>query len=137
MVRPFRRNGSKHYGTGSSRKRLDYARRQSCDTAIAGFALSVEQVARHHPQGGSEVAEAGDGRGHEDRAEGASFDSSDGSGGSHDRCLSAPHTAAAGRLPLCSPAVDPSPDVIRLSMLPATAWYLASTTSSSSGYGGF
>jgi hypothetical protein len=42
MVRSFRWNGRKHYGTGTSRERHDHARRQSSNTAIASFALGTE-----------------------------------------------------------------------------------------------
>ena len=51
MVRSFLRNGRKHYGTSSSRERRDHARRQSCNTAIAGFARAAEQGTGHqHPK---------------------------------------------------------------------------------------
>ena len=44
MVRSFRRNGRKHYGTSSSRERHDHARRQSSNTAIASFARAAGRV---------------------------------------------------------------------------------------------
>lgn len=42
MVRSFRWNGRKHYGTGTSRERHDHARRPSSNTAIASFARDAE-----------------------------------------------------------------------------------------------
>ena len=67
---------------------LARARRQSCNTAIrwlasvclqtlrsASFARGTEQRTGHQPQDGREVAQACDGRGYEDRAEGAAVDS--------------------------------------------------------------
>jgi len=42
MVRSFRWNGRKPYGTSSSWERHDHARRQSSNTAIASFALGAE-----------------------------------------------------------------------------------------------
>ena len=44
MVRSFRWNGRKPYGTGTSRERHDHARRPSSDTAIASFARDAEPV---------------------------------------------------------------------------------------------
>ena len=67
MVRSFRRDGRKHYGTGTSWERHDHARRPSSNTAIASFARDAEPGTGHQPQGGGEVAEASDGRGSEDR----------------------------------------------------------------------
>ena len=43
MVRSFRRNGRKHFGTGSSWERHDHARRQSCNTASQA---SLAQLSR-------------------------------------------------------------------------------------------
>ena len=70
MVGSFLRNGRKHYGTSSSRERHDHARRQSSNTAIASFAHAAEPGTRHQPEDGGEVAQARDGRGYEDRADG-------------------------------------------------------------------
>ncbi len=53
MVRSFRRNGRKHYGTSSSRQRHDHARSPSSNTAIASFARGAEQGTRHQPQDGA------------------------------------------------------------------------------------
>ena len=61
------------YGTGTSRLRHDYARRQSSNTAIASFDRGVEPGAWDQPEDGSEVAEATVGRRQEDWTEGASL----------------------------------------------------------------
>lgn len=53
MVRSFRWNGRKPYGTGSSRERHDHARRASSNTAIASFARDVEPRAGDQPQDGA------------------------------------------------------------------------------------
>jgi hypothetical protein len=45
---------------------------------IAGFARASEPGARHQSQDGGEVAEAGDGRGHEDRPDGTAVHRADG-----------------------------------------------------------
>jgi len=95
-----------HYGTSSSRERHDNARRQSSNTAIASFARAAEPGTGHQPQDGCEVAQACDGRGYENRADGAALNGADGSREGDGRCVPAPHAAAAGRLPLCP--VQPS-----------------------------
>ncbi len=56
------------YGTSSSRKRHDHARRPSGNTAIASFARATEQGVGYQPQDRCEVAQACDGRGYEDGA---------------------------------------------------------------------
>jgi hypothetical protein len=71
MVRSFRRNGRKPYGTSSSRERHDHARRPSSNTAIASFARDAEPGAGDQLKDGTQVAGAGDGRGLEYRAQGA------------------------------------------------------------------
>ncbi len=124
MVRSFRMDGRKHYGTSSSRLRHDHVRRQSCNTAIAGFALAAERRVGDQSQDGRQVAEAGDGRGFEDRPEGAALDGSDRGRGGDDRRLSTAHAAAAGRLPLRSAALDPAPDALGATSVPAAAWHL-------------
>ena len=58
--------------TGSSP--LTRARRQSCNTAIASFALADKPRTRHQPEDGSEVANARNGRGYEDLADGTALD---------------------------------------------------------------
>ena len=50
MVRSFRLNGRKPYGTGTSRERHDHARRQSSNTAIAGFALALSRELGINPK---------------------------------------------------------------------------------------
>lgn len=73
MVRFFRWNGRKPHGTGTSRERHDHARRPSSNTAIASFARGAEPGTGDQSQDGGKVAQAGDSRGSEDRAEGPSF----------------------------------------------------------------
>lgn len=121
MVRSFRWNGRKHYGTSSSRERhvpltgrafvkcpRGDARRQSSNTAIASFARAAEPGTGHQPQDGCEVAQACDGRGYENRADGAALNSADGSRGGDGRRFPAPHAAAAGRRCACLYALQPS-----------------------------
>jgi hypothetical protein len=57
-----------------SRARHDYARRQSCTTAIASFARAVEPGTGHQPEDRRKVAQAGNNRGYEDESEAAAFD---------------------------------------------------------------
>ncbi|MFT7106905.1 MAG: hypothetical protein ACJAVT_001427 [Yoonia sp.] len=72
------------------------ARRQSCNTAIANFDLAAEQGVGHQSQDCLEVAQACDGGGFEDRAEGAALNSSHRSGGGNDRRIPAAHAPATG-----------------------------------------
>ena len=118
MVRSFRWNGRKPYVTGSSWVRHDHARRQSSNTAIASFALDAEPGAWDQPKDGGEMAEAGDGRGSEDRAEGPSFNDLVRSGGGDGSGVPAPHIAASRRLPLRLAAVDPAVDALSSASLP-------------------
>jgi len=127
MVRSFRRNGRKPYGTSSSRERHDHARRQSCDTAIASFARAAEPGAWHQPQNRLEVAQARDRRGSQDRTEGTSLHGPDRGGGGGGRRVSASHAAAAGRLPLCPSTLDPASDALGAASMPAAAWHLPVT----------
>ena len=50
MVRSFRWNGRKPYGTSTSWERHDHARRQSSNTAIVRFARGVKPGAGDHPK---------------------------------------------------------------------------------------
>ncbi len=125
MVRSFRRIGRKHYGTGSSRQRHDHARRQSSNTAIASFARAAEPGARYQSEDRGEVAQAGDGRGYEDRADRAAFHRADRGRGGDGRRIPAAHVAAIGRLPLCPAVVDPAPDAVSASPMPTASWHLA------------
>jgi len=125
MVRSFLRNGRKHYGTGSSRERHDHVRRQSSNTAIASFARAAEPGARDQSEDGGEVAQAGDGRGYEDRANGTAVHRAGRSRGSDDRGISSPHAAAFGRLPLRSTAINPAPDPFSVAPVLAAARHLA------------
>ena len=65
MMRSFLRNGSKHYGTSSSRERHDHVRLQTRNKAIASFARKVEPIAGDEPDDGREVAQTRDSRGHD------------------------------------------------------------------------
>ena len=125
MVRSFRRNGRMPYGTSSSRQRHDYARHPSSNTAIGSFNRGAEPRAGHQPQDRGEVAKASDSRGHEDRAEGASFNGADRGGRSNGRGVQAPHAAATGRLPLCAAAVSTASDTLGLAPLPTAQWDIA------------
>ncbi len=88
MVRSFRRNGRKPYGTGTSWVRHGHARRLSSNTAIASLARDAEPGTGDQTEDGGEVAEQGDGRGSEDQAEGPSFyDLDRGRGGNRDNLL--------------------------------------------------
>ena len=91
--------------TGAPRPRTR-SEQQYSDRKCSLTALSREFGI--NPKNGGEMAEAGDGRGPEDLAEGPSFHDPDRSrrGGGHR--IPAAHIAAAGRLPLCATAVDPS-----------------------------
>lgn len=77
--------------------RHDHARRQSSNTAIASFARAVEPGTRHQPEDGGEVAQAGDGRGHEDRAFGIEV----------------------------AAVIDPASDAVSASPMPTASWHLA------------
>lgn len=90
-------------GQVPSRERHDHVRRQSSNTAIASFARAAEPGARDQSEDGGEVAQAGDGRGYEDRANGTAVHRAGRSRGSDDRGISSPH--AFGRLPY---ALQPS-----------------------------
>ena len=92
---------------------------------IASFARAVEPGTRHQSEDGGEVAEAGDGRGHEDRAVGTAVHRADGARGGDGRCLPAAHAPAVGRLPLCSKALDPARDAVGFAQVPAAARHLA------------
>ena len=81
-------------GHSSSLERDDHARRQSCNTAIASFARAAEPGTGHQPQDGGEVAQAGDSRGHEDRAEGTAVDRPDRVRRGAGRSVPAPYAAA-------------------------------------------
>src|SRR5574343_2070849 len=96
MVRSFRRNGRKQHGTSSSREPHDHARRQSSNTAIASFARAIEPGARHQPEDGSKVAQAGGGRGHEDWAFGTEVHGPVRGRGSDGRSIPKAHAAASG-----------------------------------------
>jgi hypothetical protein len=56
MVRSFRWNGRKPYGTGTSLERHDHARRQSSNTATVSFALDAKPGVWDQPEDGCEVA---------------------------------------------------------------------------------
>ena len=75
-------------------------------------ARGAEQGVRDQPQDGREVAQAGDGRGPEDWAEGTALIRADrgrrGDGGG----VPAAHALASGRLPLCPAADHPAPDAL-------------------------
>ena len=72
--------------------------RQSLFTAMRGasFARAVEPGTRHQPEDGGEVAQAGDGRGHEDRAFGTEVHGPVRGRGSDGRSIPKAHAAAAG-----------------------------------------
>ncbi|PYF06288.1 hypothetical protein C8J30_1302 [Rhodobacter viridis] len=123
MVRSFRKNGRKHFGTSSSWQRHDRASAappvqarwrghavraaimracppsvQGLARMIASFARAAEPGARHQSEDGGEVAQARDGRGHEDRADGTAVHRAD-RGRRGDGChIPAAHIAATGRL---------------------------------------
>ena len=68
---------------------------------------SLAQLSRElgQPQDGGKVAQARDGRGHEDRADGTAVDGADRGRGGDDRRVPAPYASTAGRLPY---ALQPS-----------------------------
>ncbi len=117
--------GRKHYGTGSSRERHDHAGGQSSNTPIASFARTVEPGARHQSEDSGEVAQAGDGRGYEDRADRAAVHRAD-RGRRGDGCrIPAAHASAFGRLPKCPAVADPASGSIIASPMPTASWHLA------------
>jgi hypothetical protein len=71
-------------------------------------ARAAEPGAGHQPQDGCEVAQARDGRGYEDRADGTALDCADRGRGGDGRGILAAHTPAAGRLSLCPATLDPA-----------------------------
>ena len=75
---------------------------------IARFARDAEPRAGDQPKDGGEMAQAGDGRGFEDRVEDASLYEPDRSRGGSGRRIPASHITAAGRLPLRVATVDPA-----------------------------
>ena len=85
-----------------STDRHDHARCPSSNTAIASFDRSAGQGVGHQPEDSRQMAQARDGRGSEDRTEGATFNRPDRGRGGHDRRISAPHTVAAGRRTIAS-----------------------------------
>ena len=88
--------------------------------------LSTLTRARDQPEDGGEMAEAGDGRGFEDRAEGPSLHDLDPSRGGSGRRIPASHITAARRLPLCVAAVDAASDTLSAAPLPAASWHIPS-----------
>ena len=80
----------------SDRDRDDHARRQSSNTAIASFARDAEPRVGDQPQDSGEVAQTGDGRGFEDRAERPSLHNPDRSRRGGGRCVPASHAATGG-----------------------------------------
>ena len=92
---------------------------------IASFARAVEPGTRHQSEDGGEVAEARDGRGHEDRPDGTAVHGADGGRGGDGRCLPAAHAPAAGRLSLCPAVVDPAPYTVSAASVFAASWHLA------------
>lgn len=125
MVRSFRRTLRKYYGTGSSRMRHDHARRQSSNTTTASFARAAEPGTWHQSEDGGEVAQAGDTRGYEDRADRVAFHRADRGRGGNGRRIPTAHAAAIGRLSLCPAVVDPAPDAVSASPRPTASWHLA------------
>ena len=103
MLQCFRRDGRKHYGTGSSRARHDHVLHEGSTTVIASFARAVEPGTWAQPQDDNQRAQARYGREFKDRANRAAFDGSDRAGKSGGLRLPEAHTAAAGRLPLFTP----------------------------------
>jgi len=89
---------------------LTRARFQNSNTAIASFARAVEPGAGDQPQDGSEMAQAGDGRGQEDRAEGPAVDRLDRSGTGGGGALPGSHRLDRQRHPVRRAA--PQPDTI-------------------------
>ncbi len=77
---------------------------------IASFARAAEPRARHQPQDRREVAQARDGRGHEDRAEGTAVNGADRGGRIGGGGVPSPYAVAAGRLSLCTAALNPALD---------------------------
>jgi len=71
---------------------------------IAGFARAAEAGVGDQSEDGGEVAQACDGRGHEDRAFGTEVHRLVRGRGSDGRGIPKAHAPAVGRLPLCSRA---------------------------------
>ena len=94
---------------------------------IASFARAVEPGTRHQSEDGGEVAEAGDGRGHEDRAVGTAVHRADGARGGDGRRLPKAHAPATGRLSLCPAVVDPASDTVGIAQVLAASRHLASS----------
>jgi len=103
--------------------RHDHARRQSSNTAIASFAFDAEPGTWVQSEYGGKIAEAEDGRGFEDRAEGPSLHDLDRSRGGSGRRIPAPCTSAARRLPVCVVALNPASNTVSAAPLPAAAWH--------------
>ena len=119
---------------------LARARRQSCNTAIrwlasvclqtlrsASFARGTEQRTGHQPQDGREVAQACDGRGYEDRAEGAAVDSFERRGRGGGGGVSSSYAFAVGRLSVCLAALDPASYPVCAASVPAAARHFPSS----------
>ena len=94
---------------------------------IASFARAAEPGARHQPQDGGEVAQARDGRGPQDRAEGTAVNCADRGGRSGGCCVPSPDALAAGRLSLRPAAIYPAPDPVGVAPVPAASRHLASS----------
>ncbi len=88
------------------------------------FARDAKPGAGDQPEDGREMAQEGDGRGPEDRAEGPSFDNPVRGGGGNGCGVPAPHAAATRRLPLCIAILDPAPEVVSAAPMPAAARHL-------------
>jgi hypothetical protein len=101
----------------------DDARRQSSDTAIAGFDRGTEQELRPQSKDGREVEEARDRRGRTDGTEGAPLIRSKQGGRGARRGVPPAHAPAARRLPLCAPGDDPAPHPVFPSTLSPAPWH--------------
>src|SRR3546814_1525824 len=81
--------------------------------------LNAGQSLRDQPEDGRQVEEAYVGCRSADWAEGSKVNGAVARGRGDHRCFSQAHTAAAGRLPLCTVAHDPTPDALFTAPLPA------------------
>src|SRR5690349_139036 len=96
--------------------------------AIQRSQASLAQLSQElciNPKTGRQMAEAGDGRGSQDRTDGAALDCPDRSRGGDGRGVPTPYAADVGRLSLRSATFGPAPDPLCAALMLAATWNLA------------
>src|SRR5688500_3768372 len=111
------------YGPVPSRKRHNDRGGPSRDTATSRERERSRQALRREPDDGSEVErDVNHGR-RANGCEGTPLNRADAAGGGDHCCLPTAYPAAAGRLPLWTPAHHPAPHPIIAAPVHRTAWH--------------